>query len=40
MLRNNVSPSIVAKITGHKKPDHILTHTQIKTAEEALRNIR
>ena len=40
MLRNNISPSIVAKITGHKKLDYILTYTQIKTAEEALRNIR
>jgi integrase len=40
MLRNNISPSIVAKITGHKKLDYILTYTQIKTAEEALRSIR
>jgi integrase len=40
MLRNNISPSIVAKITGHKKLDHILTYTQIKTAEEALKNIK
>jgi integrase len=40
MLRNNISPSIVAKITGHKKLDYILTCTQIKTAEEALRNIK
>lgn len=40
MLRNNISISIIAKITGHKKLDHILTYTQIKTAEEALRNIR
>jgi len=39
MLRN-ISPSIVAKVTGHKKLDYILTYTQIKTAEEALRNIR
>ena len=39
MLRN-ISPSIVAKITGHKKLDYILTYTQIKTAEEALRNIK
>ncbi len=39
ILRNNVSPSIVIKkITGHKKLDHILIYTQIKT-EEALRNI-
>jgi integrase len=40
MLRNNISPSIVAKITGHKKLDYILTYTQIKTAEEALKNIK
>jgi integrase len=40
MLRNNISPSIVAKITGHKKLDCILTYTQIKTAEEALRSVR
>jgi integrase len=40
MLRNNISPSIVAKITGHKKLDYILTYTQMKTAEEALRNIK
>ncbi len=30
MLRNNVSPSIVTKITGHEKLDHILIYTQIK----------
>ncbi len=40
MLRNNVGPSIVAKTTGHKKLDYILTYIQIKTAEEALRSIR
>jgi integrase len=40
MLRNNISPSIVAKITGHKKLDYILTYTQIKKAEEALRDIK
>ena len=40
MLRNNMSPSIVAKITGHKKQDYILTYTQVKTAEEALRDIK
>jgi hypothetical protein len=40
MLRNNISPSIVAKNTGHKKLGYILTYTQIKTAEEALKNIK
>jgi integrase len=40
MLRNSISPSIVAKITGHKKLDYILTYTQIKTVEEALKNIK
>ncbi len=40
LLKNGVSPAIVAKITGHKKLDYILTYTQVRTAEEALEKIR
>ncbi len=40
LLRNDMSPSRVAKINGHEKPDYILTYAQIKTSEEVLRNIR
>lgn len=40
LLKQGVSPAIVAKITGHKKLDYILTYTQVRTAEEALEKIR
>ncbi len=39
LLRNNVSPSIIAKITRHSKLDYILTYTQEKIGEEVLRNV-
>lgn len=38
LLKYNVSPSIIAKITRHSKLDFILHYTQQKTAEELLRN--
>jgi len=33
MLKRGVSPSIVAKITGHASLDYILHYTELKTAE-------
>lgn len=39
LLRNNVSPAIISKITHHAKLDLILHYTQQKTAEGLLRNI-
>jgi hypothetical protein len=35
-----VSPSIVAKITGHRSLDHILHYTEVKLAEEVLTGLR
>jgi site-specific recombinase XerD len=37
LLRQNVNPSIIAKITKHSRLDYILTYTQEKEAEEILR---
>jgi integrase len=39
LLRQGVSPSIIAKITKHSRLDYILTYTQEKIAEEILRKI-
>ena len=39
LLRQGVSPSIIAKITKHSRLDYILTYTQEKTAEEVLRKL-
>lgn len=39
LLKKGVSPSIIAKITGHSKLDYILTYTQTKAAEEVLKNM-
>lgn len=39
LLRSGVSPSIVARIVGHSRLDHILTYTQRKTSEEVLRSV-
>jgi len=39
LLREGVSPSIVAKITKHRRLDYILTYTQEKVAEDVLRSI-
>ena len=39
LLRQGVSPSIIAKITKHVRLDYILTYTQEKTAEEILRKL-
>jgi len=38
LLKNNISPSIISKITGHKNLNYILTYTQEKTAYEVLTN--
>jgi integrase len=37
LLKANVNPSIIAKITKHSKLDFILTYTQEKEAEKILR---
>lgn len=39
LLREGVSPAIVAKITKHSKLDFIITYTQEKAAEEILKNM-
>lgn len=39
LLKHQVNPSIVAKITKHSKLDFILTYTQEKAGEEILRNL-
>ncbi len=40
MLKRGVSPSIVAKITGHRSLDHILHYTEVRLAEEVLSGLR
>ena len=40
LLKKGVSPSIVAKITGHRSLDHILHYTEVKLAEEVLAGLR
>ncbi len=40
LLKRGVSPSIVAKITGHRSLDHILHYTEMKTAEDILASLK
>ena len=40
LLRRGVSPSIIAKITGHRSLDHILHYTEMKTAEDILASLK
>jgi len=40
MLKRGVSPSIVAKITGHASLDYILHYTGLKTAENILSSLK
>jgi len=40
MLKRGVSPSIVAKITGHRSLDYILHYTEVRLAEEVLAGLR
>jgi integrase len=40
LLKKGVSPSIVAKITGHRSLDHILHYTEVRLAEEVLAGLR
>ena len=40
MLSKGVSPSFVAKITGHKNLSHILHYTETKTAEDLLMSVK
>jgi len=39
MLKRGVSPSVVAKITGHTTLESILHYTERKTAEDLLRDL-
>ena len=39
MLKKGVSPSVVAKITGHSSLESILHYTETKTAEDLLREL-
>ena len=36
LLKKGVSPSIVAKVVGHRSLDHILHYTEVRLAEEVL----
>jgi site-specific recombinase XerD len=36
LLKKGVSPSIIARITGHASLDYILHYTELKTAEDIL----
>ena len=40
MLKRGVSPSIIAKITGHSSLDYILHYTELKTAEDILSTLK
>jgi len=40
LLKRGVSPSIIAKITGHRSLDHILHYTEVKTAEDILSSLK
>jgi site-specific recombinase XerD len=40
LLKKGVSPSIVAKITGHRLLDHILRYTEVRLVEEVLAGLR
>ncbi len=39
LAKNAVDPAIIAKVTGHKKLDRIITYTQTKDAVEILRKL-
>jgi len=40
LLKKGVSPSIVAKVVGHRSLDHILHYTEVRLAEEVLADLR
>ena len=40
LLKKGVSPSIVAKVVGHRSLDHILHYTEVKLVEEVLAGLR
>ena len=40
LLSKGVSPSFIARITGHRNLSHILTYTEMKTAEDILVNVK
>jgi integrase len=39
LVKQGIPPSIIAKITGHKKLDRLITYTESKIAEELLRKL-
>ncbi|AON96482.1 viral integrase [Acidianus two-tailed virus 2] len=39
LAKNAVDPAIIAKVTGHKRLDRIITYTQIKDAIDILRKL-
>lgn len=39
LAKNGIDPAIIAKITGHKRLDRIITYTQTKDAIEMLRKL-
>jgi Phage integrase family. len=40
LLKKGVSPSIVAKVVGHRSLDHILHYTEVRLVEEVLAGLR
>jgi integrase len=40
LLKKGVSPSIVAKVVGHRSLDHILHYTEVRLAKEVLAGLR
>jgi integrase len=40
LLKKGVSPSIVAKVIGHRSLDHILHYTEVRLVEEVLAGLR
>ena len=39
-MKKGVSPSIVAKVVGHRSLDHILHYTEVRLVEEVLAGLR
>mgnify|MGYP001772727739 CR=1 FL=1 len=39
LLRQGASPSVVAKITGHRTLDYLITYTETKVAQDLLREL-
>ena len=39
LAKNNVPPTIIAKITGHRNLSHLITYTEQKEAEQVLKEL-